>query len=128
MNNTTHYWNLVLKLSYKSLHTIIPIKMAINQLIGSELLSQWANLLSKSRDIKLNEANVATDVVHPIALLGNISLVLLEQGALRESQIFSQISEICSTSPNYGGLGLKLDEEATKDDIHEISFLISACM
>jgi hypothetical protein len=102
--------------------------MAVIQLNGSELLSQWSSLLLKSRNVKLNEANVNKDVVHPITLLGNISLVLSEQGALRESQIFSQISEICSTSPNYGGLGLKLDEEATKDDIHEISFLISACM
>lgn len=102
--------------------------MAIHQLDGSELLSQWSNLLSKSRNINLNEANVAQDAIHPITLLGNISLVLLEQGALRESQIFSQISEICSTSPNYGGLGLKLDEEATKDDMREMSFLISACM
>lgn len=102
--------------------------MAVIQLNGSELLSQWSSLLLKSRNIKLDEANVTKDVVHPITLLGNISLVLSEQGALRESQIFSQISEICSTSPNHGGLGLKLDEAATEDDIHEISFLISACM
>ncbi|KAM0458871.1 hypothetical protein ACHAPV_005861 [Trichoderma viride] len=100
--------------------------MAVIQLNGSELLSQWSSLLLKSRNIKLDEANVTKDVVHPITLLGNISLVLSEQGALRESQIFSQISEICSTSPNHGGLGLKLDEAATEDDIHEISFLISA--
>lgn len=110
------------------MRTFIPIKMAVIQLNGSELLSQWSSLLLKSRNVKLNEANVNKDVVHPITLLGNISLVLAEQRALRESQIFSQISEICSTSPNHGGLGLKLDEEATKDDIHEISFLISACM
>jgi hypothetical protein len=102
--------------------------MAVIQLNGSELLSQWANLLSKSRNVTLSEANVSTDAVHPITLLGNISLALLDQGAVRESQIFSQVSEICSTSPNYGGLGLKLDEEVTKDDVHEISFLISACM
>ncbi|EHK47694.1 hypothetical protein TRIATDRAFT_44417 [Trichoderma atroviride IMI 206040] len=100
--------------------------MAVIHLSGSELLSQWANLLSKSRSIKLNEADVTKDAVHPITLLGNISLVLSEQGALRESQIFSQISEISLTSPNHGGLGLKIDEEATQDDIHEISFLISA--
>ncbi|KAL7920082.1 hypothetical protein ACQKWADRAFT_315064 [Trichoderma austrokoningii] len=100
--------------------------MAVDQLNVDDLLSQWANLLSKSRNIKLNEASVAKDVVHPIALLGSISLVLLEQNALKESQVFSQISEICSTSPNYGGLGLKVECNATKDDVHEISFLISA--
>lgn len=102
--------------------------MAVVQFNGSDLLSEWSSLLLKSRNVKLNEANITKDVVHPITLLGNISLVLSEQGASRESQIFSQISEICSTSPNHGGLGLKLNEEATKDDIHEISFLISACM
>lgn len=102
--------------------------MAAAQLNGSELVSEWSSLLLKSRNLKLNEATVTKDTVHPITLLGNISLALSEQGAPRESQIFSQISEICSTSPNHGGLGLKLTEEATKDDIHEISFLISACM
>lgn len=94
---------------------------------SSGLLFQWSSLLFKSRNVKLNEEKVAQNAPHPITLLGNISLVLLEQGALREGQIFSQISEICSTSPNYGGLGLKQDEQATGDDIHEITFLISAC-
>ncbi|KAH8121897.1 hypothetical protein FP744_10002942 [Trichoderma asperellum] len=91
-----------------------------------ELLSQWSSLLFKSRNVKLDEEKVTQHATHPITLLGNISLVLLEQAALRESQVFSQISEICSTSPNYGGLGLKQDEQATGDDIHEITFLISA--
>ncbi|KAL6903236.1 aconitase iron-sulfur domain-containing protein [Trichoderma evansii] len=92
----------------------------------SGLLSQWSSLLFKSRNIKLSEEKVAQNAEHPITLLGDISLVLLEQAALRESQVFSQISEICLTSPNYGGLGLKQDEQATGDDIHEITFLISA--
>ncbi|UKZ95721.1 uncharacterized protein TrAFT101_010537 [Trichoderma asperellum] len=92
----------------------------------SGLLSQWSSLLFKSRNVKLDEEKVTQHATHPITLLGNISLVLLEQAALRESQVFSQISEICSTSPNYGGLGLKQDEQATGDDIHEITFLISA--
>jgi hypothetical protein len=101
--------------------------MADNKPITDKLLAQWSNLLLKSRDVKLDDANVAKDAIHPITLLGDISVVLLEQGASRESQVFSQISEICSTSPNYGGLGLKQDEKVTEDDIHEISFLISAC-
>ncbi|PTB36660.1 hypothetical protein M441DRAFT_449504 [Trichoderma asperellum CBS 433.97] len=92
----------------------------------SGLLSQWSSLLFKSRNVKLDEEKVTQHATHPITLLGNISLILLEQAALRESQVFSQISEICSTSPNYGGLGLKQDEQATGDDIHEITFLISA--
>lgn len=93
----------------------------------SELLAQWSNLLFKSREIKLDAGNITKEKTHPIVLLGDISSELLAQGASRESQVFSQISEICSTSPNYGGLGLSQDEEATEDDIHEISFLISAC-
>ncbi|RFU76559.1 aconitase family [Trichoderma arundinaceum] len=100
--------------------------MVNNNLHTSELLAQWSNLLFKSRDVKIGEVEVKEDAIHPITLLGNISQVLLSQGASRESQVFSQISEICSTSPNYGGLGLKQDEQATEDDIHEISFLISA--
>ncbi|KAH6604405.1 aconitase family [Trichoderma cornu-damae] len=100
--------------------------MANDKLNTGELLAQWSNLLSKSRDVKLGDVAVTEDATHPIALLNTISCVLLEQGASRESQVFSHLSEICSTSPNYGGLGLSQDEQATEDDIHEISFLISA--
>ncbi|KAL7934638.1 aconitase iron-sulfur domain-containing protein [Trichoderma chlorosporum] len=100
--------------------------MAVDNLDTNELLAKWSDLLFKSRAVKLDIANLTSKEVHPLALLDNISQVLLGQGASRESQIFSQISEIASTSPNYGGLGLDKDVQVTEDDIHEISFLVSA--
>ncbi|KAL6825185.1 aconitase iron-sulfur domain-containing protein [Trichoderma camerunense] len=99
--------------------------MAAN-LNTNELLTKWSDLLFKSRAVKLEAADITSEEVHPLILLDNVSQVLLKQGASRESQVFSQISEIASTSPNYGGLGLNTDVQITEDDIHEISFLISA--
>ncbi len=93
----------------------------------NELLTKWSDLLFKSRTVKLDAADITNEEVHPLVLLDNVGQVLLKQGASRESQVFSQISEIASTSPNYGGLGLNTDVKITEDDIHEISFLISAC-
>ncbi|KAJ4858218.1 aconitase family (aconitate hydratase) domain-containing protein [Trichoderma breve] len=92
----------------------------------NELLTKWSDLLFKSRAVKLDVADITNEGVHPLILLDNVGQVLLKQGASRESQVFSQISEIASTSPNYGGLGLNTDVQITEDDIHEISFLISA--
>ncbi|KAL6822808.1 aconitase iron-sulfur domain-containing protein [Trichoderma sp. SZMC 28015] len=92
----------------------------------NELLTKWSDLLFKSRAVKLDVADITNEGVHPLILLDNVGQVLLKQGASRESQVFSQISEIASTSPNYGGLGLTTNVQITEDDIHEISFLISA--
>ncbi|KAL7947516.1 aconitase iron-sulfur domain-containing protein [Trichoderma barbatum] len=100
--------------------------MTVNNLSTKELWSTWSDLLFKSRGIKLDVAN-ATSEAYPLTLLDNVSQTLLKQGASRESQVFSQISEICSTSPSYGGLGLSKDMQVTEGDMHEISFLISAC-
>lgn len=101
--------------------------MAAGNLNTGELLTKWSDLVFKSRAVKLEAADIASEEVHPLILLDNVGQVLLKQGASRESQVFSQISEIASTSPNYGGLGLNTDVQITEDDIHEISFLISAC-
>ncbi|PNP47017.1 hypothetical protein THARTR1_10522 [Trichoderma harzianum] len=100
--------------------------MAADNLNTNELLTKWSDLLFKSRAVKLDAADLTSTEVHPLVLLDNVSQVLLKQEASRESQVFSQISEIASTSPNYGGLGLNTDVQITEDDIHEISFLISA--
>lgn len=101
--------------------------MTAGNLNTNDLLTKWSDLLFKSRAVKLDAVDIASKQVHPLILLDNVGQVLLKQGASRESQVFSQISEIASTSPNYGGLGLNTDAQVTEDDVHEISFLISAC-
>lgn len=101
--------------------------MTADNINTEELLTKWSDLLFKSRAVKLDAADITSKEVHPLILLDNVSQVLLKQEASREGQVFSQISEIASTSPNYGGLGLNTDVQITEDDIHEISFLISAC-
>ncbi|KAK4073101.1 transcriptional regulator family: Fungal Specific TF [Trichoderma aggressivum f. europaeum] len=100
--------------------------MTTDHINTEALLTKWSDLLFKSRAVKLDAADITSKEVHPLILLDNVSQVLLKQGASRESHVFSQISEIASTSPNYGGLGLNTDVQVTEDDIHEISFLISA--
>ncbi|EHK17249.1 uncharacterized protein TRIVIDRAFT_41788 [Trichoderma virens Gv29-8] len=100
--------------------------MTVDNTTTIELLTRWSELLFKARAVKLDVANISIQTIHPLTLLDDIGRILLQQGASRESQVFAQISEIGSTSPNYGGLGLSKDVQTTEDDVNEISFLISA--
>lgn len=46
---------------------------------------------------------------------------------MREGSVFEHVSEICSTSPSHGGLGLDQGSSNTAVIIQEVNLLLAAC-
>ncbi|KAF2122765.1 aconitase family protein [Lophiotrema nucula] len=90
-----------------------------------ELLS----LLETSRNITLDSSISSTLQSQPLTTLSSLRPLvsaLQDNKQDREAQTLSEVTALCTKSPDYGGLGLNLD--ATLDDAQkkEVLFLISA--
>ncbi|KAF2729374.1 aconitase family protein [Polyplosphaeria fusca] len=92
-------------------------------------MNELVSLLGSARGVEFETSTKSDLSSRPLISLSTIRPVisaLQSKNLEREAQILSEVTALCTKSPDFGGLGVQLDTELDDSQRKEVLFLVSA--